>query len=271
MPDDDKILETLLTLGLKANKKQYHTLLTKVSAGGVLTAAEQRQFDLLDADLRGKSDSPPGDPASQAASKDPGTADSFSNVLAVTAHLQASGYKVKKSTVYNHVNARRLERSADGTFSRSAVDRYALAVDLPRIDGTPVTKQDNELQRLQREKMELDNRRERAETELAELKLEARKKDLITGPLEKELAARLIIFKSDIETFIRSRAAAIVACVNGDLARTPELVAFFLAASETWLARYSQNREFRIDEDGRVSPSLEDDLEDNANNKRIEI
>lgn len=172
----------------------------------------------------------------------------FPNLLAVHKHLLAHGWKISQSGLYKHRNEGRIKPGKDGTFSAGAVERYA-RVWLARADGAGAVPPPEDP-----EEKELERRMLRANTESAEFKRDRLRQDLITGPLERELAKRLLLLRSDAENFIRSNAADLIASVAGDQARAPEMVSLYLAASEKWFTRYASCEEFQIDSSGAVAP-----------------
>ena len=164
------------------------------------------------------------------------------NILAVVAHLTAAGWKISKSTAYNHRKAGHLKQEADGSFKISAVEQYAVN-HLIRKDG----RQDDGVENLAEDKQRAETRKARAQAEHWELKTKiARGLYVPKDAFERELAQRAIIFKSDGETFFRSQAAAMVALVGGDNNRIPDLVEYTLTAFAGWLNRYSAEQEFIV-------------------------
>ena len=255
--DGHQNLDTLLEAGRKAPLIEYTALLRKVTAGETLSMTERKSFEYLQRTL--EAERPTLLAASEKAPRSAQSGRAFSTKLAVAQYVESAGYKVKKSTVYNHINAGKLKPRRNGTFAIEDVDRYA-AANLQRLDGTPSATGSSPPAPSPEEieDRELKRREQRAITELAELKLADRRRDLITAPLETELAARLLILRSDIENFIHSRVSALIAAANGDQARAPEVVDFFLSATGKWLERYARGREFMIDIAGNVSPAFDE-------------
>jgi hypothetical protein len=239
-------LKKLLTVGTAARYQEYVNLVQRMKTE-TLSLAEQRLFDHLHAQLASHHEETTGRKSGR----------SFSTRRAIADYLAERGYKVTKSTVDNHIKRGKLRPQKNGTFTLEDVERYA-AANLPHLDGSA----SKELDEIQRKKIDLDIRRDIAETELAELKLNSRKHDLITGPLEAELAGRLRLFRSDGENFILSRSSALIAACGGDQARTAEFVALFRAAFETWLARYAKGCDFLIDAAGNVTPPMDSEKGD---------
>lgn len=178
---------------------------------------------------------------------------SFTTITAVVAYLTEQGYKIGKTAVYGHYHKQLLRKRKNGTFALEDVDRYA-AANLQRLDGSAVTEADAHLAEIQRKKAEVELDRATSEAELSKLKLDSRRRDLVTGPVEQAITARLIVFKSDRDNFIYSRAPALIASCNGDQSRAPEFIALFLTASDAWFERYASGISFTIDESGAVSP-----------------
>ena len=191
---------------------------------------------------------PPAPPPPSPSPSSPGTAPaSFPNLLEVSKYLTAQGWKLSKSTLYNHRTAGRIAPGQDGKFSREAVDQYALA-NLKRTDGAPSTPETTELDRLQRESIEEELAHRRINRRRAELKLQSEEQLLIPrDAIEKERAARAAVLRSDYDNFCYTQAPAIVDVVAGDQAKTPDLIAYLLSAGELWFARYAEDREIILD------------------------
>ena len=256
-------IKQIIAAGPKARLMQYAALINRVKAGETLPLADQKVLAYLENEI--KSDEAAAASAAQAAA--PGSASSashlsgrsFSTLLAVTTYLTEQGYKVGKSTVYNDHHKGMLRKRKNGTYALEDVDRYAAAAHLSRIDGTsPLSPQ---IDAAQKERIDLDLRRERAETETCRAQLNSRRRDLITGPLQQELAARIIVLRADLENFFRGQSLAIINLVSGDAQRVPDLLAFCLTALETMLARYAQDREYRIVDASADDPDAAGDAE----------
>jgi hypothetical protein len=166
----------------------------------------------------------------------------FSTVLAVVDYLKESKYKVAKSTVYNHKKEQELRPREDGLFYLSDVKKYA-AHCLSRIDGSSGS--DADRMAAEKAQVELDKEKEK-------LKQIQHKNKLLDGAyvpreaFEQELAKRAIVFKSDIENFIRAGAEFLIALVGGDPAKAPALIEHQLDAAADWLDRYAGDKEFKV-------------------------
>ena len=175
----------------------------------------------------------------------------FANVLAVVDYLKAHDWKVAKSLAYLHKKEGKLRPRKDGLFYLDDVNKYA-ATFLKRIDGTSGSDAD----RFQVEKVqtELDISKEKLEHLQMKNKV-AKGMYVPKDAFERELAQRAIVFKSDVESFCRSKAADIVNLTGGEKDRIPDLIEYMLGESATWLNRYAADREF-------VVPAPPESLED---------
>jgi hypothetical protein len=164
------------------------------------------------------------------------------NVLAVVDYLSKHGWKVSKSTVYEHKKQGLIRPDKSGMFRISAVDKYASA-NLERLDGSG----QDQLSRLQLEEKQAEIRRAKAQADIAEAKAKAVSgKYVEKEALHHELAMRASVFKGDLENFIHSRAGEIISLVEGNTEKIPDLITFVLAEYEKLLDRYAGEGEFRV-------------------------
>lgn len=178
---------------------------------------------------------------------------SFNNLLSVVGYLQSQGWKVKKSAVYNHAADGKLRPRADGTYTKPAVDKYA-KLWLKRLDGT---RQNADDERLTRELREAELSKVKAQSQTwQERAITANKQRLqmekseaegwIDLPtFEKDLAARLTLFKSDLANFAHVKTPEIVNLVAGEQGRIADLVDFMLTAFDNFLSRYAADVPFQ--------------------------
>jgi hypothetical protein len=147
--------------------------------------------------------------------------ESLSNVLEVVEYLTARGWKIKKSSAYQHVKEKKLQHKADGTFSIADVEMYARKY-LKRLDGTSVKKSiDNMMERkynAETESAEFDARIKRIKAEAIEGKY------VLREIFEDEIAAQALAFRNSIQTYIHAQAEEIVSFVGGDVSRIPDLL-----------------------------------------------
>lgn len=175
--------------------------------------------------------------------------DTLPNPKAITAYLKEAGYKVSQSTVYKHRDEGRIPAQKDGSFMVTDVDRYA-SMHLKRLDGSTAS-EDGE--QLQREKLEAETRKAKAQAKHWEMKTLVESgqyidRDLFNGGL----AARAAIFRNDLETFFRAQAGEMIKRVDGDTAKNPDLIDFCLERMEVFLGRYAEPKKW---------PALKVDME----------
>jgi hypothetical protein len=75
------------------------------------------------------------------------SADRFDNLLAVLSFLQNGGWKIKKSNLYQHRKDGKIIPDSDGTFARSAVEKYARTFLKQTATGKRVTEASDDMQR----------------------------------------------------------------------------------------------------------------------------
>jgi len=167
---------------------------------------------------------------------------SLQNVLAVVDYLSAQGWKVKKSAVYNHRKEGKLRLQPDGSFRIADVERYAAAY-LRRKDGS----ESGKLDKLQQEKLIAEIDKTKAQARHWTMKAETFSGAYVPKELfEAELARRAAIFRNDLETFARAETGGIVSLAAGDAGKIPDVIDWILGRVEAFLARYSEEREFKV-------------------------
>ena len=225
------VIQQNLKAGELVDLKMYNTLVTRVSKGEVLSDADYRKYQALHKKLKGDEKT--------------GEHDAFKSLHAVVQYLEKNGYKIKKSSIYNHQAAGKIRPNKDGQYLLTDVEKYAQA-HLRLADGTPSGKQIFDT--LQKEQTEVVLREKNARARHWELRAGALEGKLVPREtFENELAARAAIFRADGENFFRGQASEITNVVSGDHTKIPDLVAFCLDALEEWLSRYLQREEFKVD------------------------
>lgn len=163
----------------------------------------------------------------------------FKNMLEVVEYLKGQGWKIEKTKAYADKKAGKIKAQPDGSFLMSDVDRYIVKVELKKADGTdPATDTQNR-------KAEASAKKEESQARWWDIKADVESgKYVPKEQMEYELAARAAYLRTDLENFIRSHAAEMVAIVDGDPGKTPELLDFYLNALADWLNRYAKQKEF---------------------------
>lgn len=240
MNDDKQLdIQKFLTKGKEARYALYLNYLKEIGQGGTLSSDQVKTMKQLEEEF--KSDLSSFQSPNDAPSPLPTM---FPNLIAVLSYLQESGYRIKKSTLYNHSKQGKLKPNDSGEYEASTIDRYAIA-NLQRLDGSAITPEQK-----RREKIDL----EKAEVELLKSKEQAtffanrnRKVDEeVKTMIGQELAKRYRFFRADIRNFHRGDAPAIVALVEGNPQKTSELVEYLDQKLEVWLGRYASMKTIEI-------------------------
>ena len=178
---------------------------------------------------------------------------SFPNIRAVVRHLEENGYKISQSSVYNHQKAGKIKPNSKGEYTLSAVEHYIAEANLRRIDGT---KPNDDQEQSEKSKYETDVLRLKAAQ--MEHKLEVMRGSYVPKfEFERALAQRATLIKSDHDAFSRSKAGEIIALVNGDLEKTPDLIEYLLDQFEQFLGRYAEDREWRTAQPDEVEAEID--------------
>lgn len=169
----------------------------------------------------------------------------FKTVLAVVDYLQDQGWRIAKSAAYDHHKQGKLRAEPDGTFTPAAVEEYARRW-LRKAAGNPLDKGGS----LQRLKLEAETKRLEAQAAMAEHKVKILSGSWITiQEHERELTARAQLFRTDLRNFARSSVGEIIATVDGNPDRAPELMEYMLDHVDEFLDRYARETEFEVKAD----------------------
>jgi len=167
----------------------------------------------------------------------------FPSILAVSKFLNASGWKISTKTVQKHFNMSRFARNKDGVFDVAEITRYAKN-HLPRKESGATTQ---ETQDLSTARAIYETRRIAAQAQMWEMRVKAEKeKWMPREEFVREVTARAIIFKSDLENFARLEPERIIDLVGGDHEKAYELEEYLLDRFEIMLDRYAQPGEVRV-------------------------
>ncbi|MDR2051122.1 MAG: hypothetical protein LBQ63_05050 [Deltaproteobacteria bacterium] len=166
----------------------------------------------------------------------------YKTQLDAVAYLRDAGFKISKSQFNRDVKARRMPTNADGHFEEPALLGYA-AVCL-----APAAQLEN------RAMAEATAGRLSADAELktyqaARHKLKLEKEQGLLMPRadhERDLAARALFFKKEVENFIHLHGPGIIHLVGGEENRLPELVAHWEKVTADWMNAWAGEREFVV-------------------------
>lgn len=166
------------------------------------------------------------------------------NLLAVVDWLKHHGWKVSKSKVYADAKTGRIAATPDGTYSIKSVEKYA--GNYLRQKGA-VGKRDETLNSIAEQKAKAEADKLRSQADMAAIKLRIAQGQYVDKEyFDRELAKRAAVFRNDLETFCRSRSAEIIAFVEGDSNKAPDLIQYLIEHIEEFLGRYAEDREFQV-------------------------
>ena len=168
------------------------------------------------------------------------------SLRAVQHYLKTKGYNCT-TQIYTHAKEGKLKSHSEGGYTVQAALSYAKAF----LERLPEEKKKNlkplaPAAPMGPDKVTMAKRVAEAKKLAAQARLYERKAQIQEGEwvradtLEKALAQRAAIFKSDIENFIRSNASEMCHIVEGDDMRIPDLISFWLERFEILLGRYAQ-------------------------------
>jgi len=195
----------------------------------------------------------------ETARDDRGHRASFSNLQEIVDYLKGEGFRVSRSSIYRHHHEKKIKPGKDGAYPLGVVLKYANRF-IKRIDGASIQSKKTE---------DLQDRRLKAEIEKLESQARAAtiRADVLTGSyverglFETELAKRALFLKNDLVSFWHARAGAIIALVNGDSSKIPDLIFFGSEAVDEWISRYARDEKFPI-EAPETMINLNDEMDD---------
>lgn len=160
----------------------------------------------------------------------------YRNIPELVDALDAEGWKISRSTAYEHREAGKLRLRSDGTITETIALEYA-RTHLDRKDGTP----GNQVESPQAEKTRAEIRRIQADANMRELKYRESLGELIPrNQVEIELSSRATDLRSYLEAIARSSAGRIIKIAKGDPQQAPELVCYLLGLYRKALDNYSR-------------------------------
>ena len=157
-------------------------------------------------------------------------------------YLNDAGYKISGPTFSRAVRNRKVPRNAEGHFEESTLLGYA-GVYLDPAERL----EDKKAGQANAEKASASAEKDRWTA--ARLKLKYEKEQGLLMPKsehERDLAARALFFKKEVENFIHLFGPGIIHLVGGDENRLPELVAFWGDKTADWMNAWAEEREFLV-------------------------
>jgi hypothetical protein len=187
----------------------------------------------------------------------------FKNLVGVLAYLKSLDYKASKSSLYLHAKYGKIHPRRDGCYYTRDVEKYAKLF-LKRRTGEP-QRPSGGIDSLQKKRLSADTMKLSAQAVHWQTKTR-----ILTGAFvprelfERELAKRASVLRNDMESFARSQAPGIISVVDGSLEKAPDLVQWLLNCVEDFLARYGEEREFRVPAVPAILSANDDPEDDEA-------
>lgn len=162
----------------------------------------------------------------------------FRNIIEVLDYLQAEGWKIKKSALYQKQYA--IKKQADGSMLKKDVDDFAARY-LRKADGSDMDAADIS------KKIEAEIRKLTAEAEKKEIEILRLKGELVDRhEVEYQLADRAAFLKDSLKNFFHSKAPRIIEIVRGDMTLVADLIQFLIDETENLFDHYSKPLIFSV-------------------------
>lgn len=169
----------------------------------------------------------------------------YKTQLDAVAFLRDRGFKVSKSSFGRDLKAGKISTDVNGHFEEPLLLAYALALKEPTA-----TAENKALSSATTVRLSADAELKKYQAERQKLKLEKEQGLLMPrSEHERDLAARALFFKKEVENFIHLYGPGIIHLVGGDENRLPDLVAHWETATADWMNAWSQEREYVVPDD----------------------
>lgn len=169
------------------------------------------------------------------AQAEPAGSEILGGIGAVIDYLDGEGWKISRSTAYDHWKKDgKLRARSDGRFDLAAALAYARD-HLPRKDGSPSGAN------LAEDKQRAEIARINADAETRQIKLRQLIGELMPrDQVEVELSERATSLRAYLDAVARSAAGRVVKIVGGDPQKTTELIAWWLGMNRKALDNYAR-------------------------------
>lgn len=169
----------------------------------------------------------------------------YKTQLDAVAFLKDRGFKVSKSALNRDLKAGKISTDINGHFEEASLLAYALALKEPTA-----TAENKALSSATTFRLSADAELKKYQAERQKLKLEKEQGLLMPrSEHERDLAARALFFKKEVENFIHLYGPGIIHMVGGDENRLPDLFAHWETATAEWMNAWAQEREFVVNDD----------------------
>lgn len=169
------------------------------------------------------------------AQAEPAGTEILSGIGAVIEYLDGEGWKISRSTAYDHWKKEgKLRARSDGRFDLAAVLAYARD-HLQRKDGSPASAN------LAEDKQRAEIARIQADAATRELKYRQLTGELMPrSQVEIELSERASSLRGYLDAVARSASGRVIKLVGGDPQKSAELIAWWLAMNRKAMDNYAR-------------------------------
>ncbi len=167
----------------------------------------------------------------------------YKTQLDAVAYLKDSGFKLSKSQFNRDVKARKIPTNAEGYFEESALLGYAAS----NLTATGQL-ENKSMSEATTNRLSADAELKKFQAERVKLKLEKEQGLLMPrSEHERDLAARALFFKNEVQNFIYLHGGAIIHLVGGEETNLPILVEWWQETTANWMDTWAQEREFTVE------------------------
>ena len=234
MLDKDAIaarIETCQSVHDRAELTTFYNAMTKTlnAYQADPTAGRQKDYEAARDALRRKCEEM--DAAKAVADAPP---PSFESLHAVVRHLQDTGYKIKKSKIYQDKLKGLIRVNADGTVLESEVRGYAAGLEkvadrTGEVEKSVADRAAKEVEKLtiQIEKLKLDFEKDKG-------------RYLLKGDVETDLALRCAVFEAGIKHTLQTKMPELIRLVDGKAERSQPAIDLLFGAIDGLLNDYAR-------------------------------
>lgn len=168
----------------------------------------------------------------------------FKRQVDAVAFLRERGFKLSASAFCRDLKAGRVSTNPLGHFEEGALLAYAVALKEPTAKA-----EDKALSSATANRLSADAELKRYQAERQRLKLEKEQGLLMPrSDHERDLAARALFFRREVENYIHLYGPGIIHLVGGDEDKLPLLLQHWEETTAVWMDAWSQERSFAVDD-----------------------
>lgn len=168
----------------------------------------------------------------------------FKRQVDAVAFLRERGFKLSASAFCRDLKAGRVSTNPLGHFEEGALLAYAVALKEPTARA-----EDKALSSATASRLSADAELKRYQAERQRLKLEKEQGLLMPrSDHERDLAARALFFRREVENYIHLYGPGIIHLVGGDEDKLPLLLQHWEETTAVWMDAWSQERSFAVDD-----------------------